>query len=228
LPSFYERFAGLRRAGAGARGVDNASPTPGVDEFLAAAWSAIRAGFPSPNPQLHPRIRPWRDRFAAMGVSGKQFPSSVEALVRRALKNPDPLRINPLVDFYNAVSLRYAVPAGGFDLAALHGDLELRLTRAGERFLALDADAEETVRAGEVAYADGATILTRHFVWRQARAGLITPQTRDVFLVSEILGEVGEEVAAQILAEFRDGVARCFSTEPLASMLDAARPEAGL
>jgi DNA/RNA-binding domain of Phe-tRNA-synthetase-like protein len=40
-----------------------------------------------------------------MGVSGRKFPSSIEALLRRAFKGGEPLRINPLVDFYNAVSL---------------------------------------------------------------------------------------------------------------------------
>ncbi|MDP8946327.1 MAG: hypothetical protein M3N03_10425 [Actinomycetota bacterium] len=43
--------------------------------------------------------------MTAMGVSGRKFPSSIEDLLRRAFKGGEPLRINPLVDFYNAVSL---------------------------------------------------------------------------------------------------------------------------
>jgi DNA/RNA-binding domain of Phe-tRNA-synthetase-like protein len=141
-----------------------------------------------------------------MGVSGKEFPSSIEALLRRAMRGGEPFRINPLVDLYNAVSLRHVVPAGGFDLDQLGGPLALRLTRAGDHFTALDADAPLPVPAGEVAYADGQTVLTRHFVWRQARVGLITPATRAVVLLSEIPGEVGADVARQVLADLAAGL----------------------
>src|SRR5687767_5118120 len=48
------------------------------------------------------------------------------------------------------------VPAGGFDLDHVAGPLDLRLTGAGDRFTALDAEAPAAVPPGEVAYADGA------------------------------------------------------------------------
>jgi DNA/RNA-binding domain of Phe-tRNA-synthetase-like protein len=156
-------------------------------------------------------------------------PSSVEALLRRALKSRDnggePFRINPLVGWYNTLSLRHLVPAGGFDLAAIGGPLELRLTQAGDTFAALDAelDAEagEPVQPGEIAYADRATVLMRHFVWRQARTALIVPSTRDVFLVSEILGEVGAQVAEAMVHGFRTGLESCFQVSAQTWLLDA-------
>lgn len=39
--------------------------------------------------------------------------------------------INPLVDLYNSVSLSYALPCGGEDLAALAGDLRLGMAQGG-------------------------------------------------------------------------------------------------
>lgn len=180
-PEVFARFPGLRVAVAVGHGLDNAASHPAIEAAWRAAWQAAAAeGAPFGNAQSHPRVKPWRERFAAMGVSGKQYPSSVEALLRRAMKGGDPFSINPLVDWYNALSLRHVVPAGAFDLAAIAGPLELRLTRPGDTFTALDSDAPEALPAGEVAYADGATVITRHFVWRQARAGLVTPQTCDV------------------------------------------------
>ena len=208
----FERFPGMRVVAVGVRGIArDAAAQPAIKQQWRAAWDGAReAAAPYGNAQSHPRVRPWRERFAAMGVSGKQFPSSVEALLRRAMKGGGPFTINPLVDFYNAVSLRHTVPVGGFDLADLRGPVELRLTRLGDTFLALDADAPEAVPPGEVAYADGATILTRHFVWRQSRAGLLRPETRDALLLSEVLGEVGLEVARAVLADLRDGMAALF------------------
>jgi len=226
-PEVFARFPGLRLAVAVAGGLDNTAARPGVEEEWRAAWAAAgREARAYGNAQSHPRVRPWRERFAAMGISGKQFPSSAEALLRRALKGGEPFRINPLVDWYNAISLRHMVPAGGFDLAHVAGPLELRPSRAGDAFAALDAAAPEAVPPGEVSYADGATILTRHFVWRQARAALLVPETRDVFLVSEILGEVGAETAEAVRADFERGLREHFGVAARGRVLDEAHPAA--
>lgn len=167
-------------------------------------------------------MAPWRERFRAMGVSGKEYPSSVEALLRRAMKGGEPVRVNPLVDFYNTISLRHVVPVGGYDVAGLRGPLELRLSAQGDRFEALDADAAVAVPAGEVVYAHGHDVLTRHFVWRQARAGLISRGTGRVFLVSEILSEIGEAVSDAVRDDLRTGLTMYFGAQPRIVCLDRA------
>src|SRR6185312_12229288 len=100
----FARFPGLRLAGAVAHDVEIGQANAAVGEAWHTAWArAVAEGGAYGNAQSHPRVRPWRERFTAMGVSGKQFPSSVEALLRRALKGGEPFSINPLVDFYNAI-----------------------------------------------------------------------------------------------------------------------------
>lgn len=227
-PEVFARFPGLHVAVAVGHGLDNAAPHPPIEAAWRAAWQAAAAeGAPYGNAQSYPRVKPWRERFAAMGVSGKQYPSSVEALLRRAMKGGEPFGINPLVDWYNALSLRHVVPAGAFDLAAISGPLELRLTHTaptGDTFTALDSEAPEALPAGEIAYTDGATVITRHFVWRQAKAGLVTPQTRDVILLSEVLGEVGPAVASAILADFLAGLREYFGVEGRGGVISAESP----
>lgn len=49
------------------------------------------------------------------------------------------------------------VPVGGYDLGQIKGPLELRLTRYGDTFQALDEPYPASVPSGEVAYADGST-----------------------------------------------------------------------
>jgi DNA/RNA-binding domain of Phe-tRNA-synthetase-like protein len=161
-----------------------------------------------------------------MGVAAREYPSSIEAMLRRAAKTAEPFRLMPLVDWYNAVSLTHQVPVGAFDLGRVRADIDLRPTRPGDRFLALDADAPVEPAPGEVAYATGATVLTRHFVWRQAQEGLIRPDTRDVFVVSEILPAVGDDVAAAVLADLAHGLGAWFGAEVETFALDASRPTA--
>jgi DNA/RNA-binding domain of Phe-tRNA-synthetase-like protein len=206
------------------RDIDNRNPPAGVEVELEDAWAwateeAARYG----NPQSHPRIRPWRERFRAIGISGSTFPSSIEALLRRARRTREPLRINPVVDFYHAVSLRHLVPAGGFDLAKLTGNLHLRLTQEGEEFLALDADGPEPVPAGEVAYTDDTTILTRHFVWRQAKAGLIDRRSQDLVLLAEVLGELERSLIETVCGDLSAGLERYFDVAAQAFILDKDR-----
>jgi DNA/RNA-binding domain of Phe-tRNA-synthetase-like protein len=235
-PQVFRRFPGMRIAVVVAMGVDNRGTRPAVTAWWRDAWRAAGALGPVyGNAQSHPRVRPWRERFRALGVAPKDFPSSIEALLRRALKGGEPFTINPLVDFYNAVSLSHVVPVGGFDLAEIVGPLELRLSRAGDRFTSLDAEEPVAVPPGEVAYADEATILTRHLVWRQARTALIGAETQSVVLVSEVLGEVGGggsptvsergEVVEEVLEDLVEGLGRFFRVKATGWVVDETVPD---
>lgn len=222
----FERFPGLRLPVAVVEGVD-ARRADGVEARWRAAWTGAARHAEHGNAQSHPLVRPWRERLTAMGVSGKEFPSSVEALLRRALKGGEPFRINPLVDFYNAVSLEHLVPAGGFDLSEIEGRLDLRVTRTADTFLALDATVAENVPPGEVAYATGDSVLTRHFVWRQSKRALVREGTTDLFLVAEVLPEVGDHGAESVAEALAGGLREHFAAEAATFIVDAESPAIG-
>lgn len=224
-PDVFARVPNLRVAVAVAHGLDNASAHPGVETLWRTAWANAASAAVYGNAQSHPRVKPWRDTFTRMDVSGKQFPSSVEALLRRAMKGGEPFTINPLVDLYNAISLTRLVPAGAFDLDAIHDTLELRLSRSGDTFQALDDDAPIPVPAGEVSYATGTTIITRHIVWRQSRAGLVTPQTRRVILVSEVLAELGPDAPGEVAGDFARDLREHFGAPSHTWIVTPAQPD---
>lgn len=220
----FELFPGLKLPFAVAHGIEADAEHPGVRELWRRAWAeASREASSYGNAQSHPRVAAWCEAMGAVGVSGRKFPSSAESLLRRALKGGEPVSVNPLVDFYNAVSLRHVVPAGGFDLGPLEAPLELRLTRSGDTFHALDGSSPESVEAGEVAYASGDEVLTRHFVWKQSRGGLLDGSTRSAFFVAEVLGAVDGGVAERVLDGFRGGLTEHFGVEPRTFLLDGDR-----
>ena len=223
-PDVFERLPNLRVAAAVATEINNQIERPTVAMYWRSVWESAAVAAQFGNAQSHPLIKPWRDSFQRMGVSGKQFPSSVEALLRRALKGGAPFFINPLVDWYNAVSLWHYVPAGGFDLAEVTDPLELRVSRAGDTFTALDDDQVLAVPPGEVSYAADATILTRHIVWRQAKTALITPWTGDVVLVSEVLAELGPDAPIAVADDFARGLRDYFGVASKTWVLDPAQP----
>lgn len=220
----FEMFPSLRLAGAVATDVDCAQEHPDLPKAWHEAWTSALEEKKYGDRQSHPRIKPWRDAWKRVGVSSKKFPCSIEALLKRALKGGDPFSINPIVDFYNTISLEHVVPAGAFDLASTPQGIALRLTGPGDTFQALDQQAPESMPEGETAYATGSTILTRHFVWKQSQEALVHPTTRDVFLVSEILGDLPDDVAPAVRADFEEGLGAYFGVESRGFILDSDNP----
>lgn len=69
-------------------------------------------------------IQEWREAFSKFKTK-KGARSSIEALLKRVNQGREFSPINPLVDIYNIVSIKYAVPCGGEDIDAISGDLHL-------------------------------------------------------------------------------------------------------
>jgi len=93
----FQDFPGIRLPVAIAHGVNNKVEAPQLAAAWEEAWVEARdEARPYGNAQSHPRIQPWRDHFRALGVSPKEFPSSIEALLRRTLKGGEPSRISPI------------------------------------------------------------------------------------------------------------------------------------
>ncbi len=171
-------------------------------DLIGPAWA--QAGDTGADPvQSHPQLAPWREIFRGLGLPARDYLPSVEALVRRARRGGPPLRVQPLVDAYNAISLRRLVPVGAFDLDGPQGDIRLGRTRGGEPFLPMGGGAEETALPGELCYLDAGRVLTRHFVWRQSVWGMIRETTRRIFLVAEILPAAAAQ-AEPVLKDFAD------------------------
>lgn len=224
--SMFEYFPEMKLVVAVARGLGKPADPEGLRTALEEGWRiAAAASAECGNAQSHPYVIPWVERMRAVGVNRKKFPSSIEALIRRAGKTPDPVSINPLVDFYNGVSLKNLVPAGGFDIDELNEEIALRIAQEGDRFVALDSDAEEELSPGEICYADGHTVITRHFVWRQARHAILGPDTRNAFLVSEVLGDLPDDTADKVYAAFKDGLEKFFGVKADMYVLDENQTE---
>jgi DNA/RNA-binding domain of Phe-tRNA-synthetase-like protein len=115
-----------------------------------------------------------------------RYRSSIENLLR-SLRGEGPRSINPLVDCYNAVSLRHLLPCGGEDLNAIVGDLRLTRAAGGEPFVPLGASEEQPPEVGEVVYADDGGIVCRAWNWREAERTKLTEETRRAVLVIEAL-----------------------------------------
>jgi DNA/RNA-binding domain of Phe-tRNA-synthetase-like protein len=182
-----------------ATGLDNIQPSKEVDDLLTQHVEEMTKGFNVEKAQDHPRIKPWRTAFSKVGISGSKFPSSIESMARRILKGDPFPKINPLVNLYNSVSLKYLVPMGGHDMDTLKGDIHLQFAEGWEPFTPMGGGETTVVPKGELVYRDDEEVLTRNWVWRQCEKDKATERTRNIFIPIDVLGEVGEERAVEII-----------------------------
>ncbi|MGQ9508149.1 MAG: B3/B4 domain-containing protein [Thermodesulfobacteriota bacterium] len=208
-----------------AQGVNNSLYCDEIEALFQESIERLKKTFQAEKPQEHLRIKPWRNAFAKLGISGSKFPSSIESLTRRVLKGNSLPRINPLVDLYNSISLKYLVPMGGHDLDTLKGNICLRFADGWEPFIPLGGGEKIIVPKGELVYRDDQDVLTRNWVWRQCDKDKVTGKTKNVFIPLDLLGDVGgEEEANKIIQDLSTLIQKYLGGSIFSCILNIERP----
>jgi len=210
-PAIFETFPEARIGIAAFAGVRNDGAEAELGGLLEreSAEAVRRLGTTPVSEQR--RVASWREAYRRFGAKPKEHPSSIENLLRRVAKGGAPRRISPLVDLYNAVSLRHFVPVGGEDLDAVSGDVELRFAGEAEppvRLLGEPLESARPPKAGEVVYADDVGALCRRWNWKEADRTKLTGKTTRGFLVIEALPPVGRAELEAALADLAELVTR--------------------
>jgi len=178
------------------------------EDALEAVLEDIRTHFPYEKPQDHPHIKVWREAFGKLGISASKYYSSIESLLRRALKGGPFPRINPIVDLYNAISLKYLVPMGGHAIPPLEGNISLCFAEGGEPFVPMDSGETEVADKGEVIYKDEKEVLTRRWVWRQCHKDKVTADTKSIFIPIDVMEGLSEGLCEEIIRDFQESFSR--------------------
>jgi len=151
----------------------------------------------------------WAEAYKAFGAKPNRTPCSAEALRKRVLKQGGLPAINAVVDVYNTLSLRYAIPVGGEDLATYAGAPRLIVADGSEPFetTAGGEAVTETPDPGEVVWRDDQGVTCRRWNWRQGPRTRLTEATTDMWFVFERLDPMPmaavEDAAGELLAYLR-------------------------
>ena len=159
------------------RAINIESPIDEVQRMLLGAQKTIRQRVDLETPAGQPNIAAWREAYRAFGAKPSEYPSSIEALVKRARRgdvstspNAGLPYINTLAAICNSVSLRYLVPIGGHAIDVMQADGELRLgfARGDEDFTPFGGGPSEHPNPDEVVFTyNTSTVLCRRWTWRQ-------------------------------------------------------------
>ncbi len=143
-------------------------------------------------------IKVWREAFQKFKTK-KGARSSIEALLKRVHNGNHLGTINPLVDIYNSVSLRYGLPCGGEDIDTFAQDIRLTKAVGDENFVTLGSNESAPPYEGEIVYKDNEGAICRCFNWREAVRTMLTENTKNAFLCIELIDE-------RRLKEFEDAL----------------------
>ena len=164
-------------------------------------------------------IKIWRESFQKFKTK-KGARSSIEALLKRIDKGNHIGTINPLVDIYNSISLRYALPCGGEDIDKFNGDIMLTKAIGDEDFVPLGTDKNSPPFEGEVVYKDNAGAICRCWNWRESLRTMLTEETNNAFLCIELTDEKRQVEFEDALKELERLVKNNLGGETQISILD--------
>ncbi len=150
-------------------------------------------------------IKVWREAFKKFKTK-KGARSSIEALLKRVHNGNQLGTINPLVDIYNSVSLRYALPCGGEDIDTFVGDIRLTKAVGNENFVVLGTDKSEPPYEGEIVYKDNEGAICRCWNWRESVRTMLTENTKNAFLCIELIDEKRTEEFENALKDLEKAV----------------------
>jgi DNA/RNA-binding domain of Phe-tRNA-synthetase-like protein len=204
----FEKFPGYVRGVVLAYDVSNSDSPPELVSMLRDAEVSVRDRLNKDELVDHPRISSWRDAYRSFGAKPSKFRSSIEAMVRRVLSNNELPTINTLVDIGNVLSLRYLVPTGGHAIDEVERDIILRPATGQETFVPFGSDQAEHPDPGEIIFAEGNTVLTRRWSWRQANHTLTLLSTTAIEFNIDGLPPIPESEVKGICQETIDMVTR--------------------
>ena len=165
--------------------INNTGSHPEITELLRAEESKIRSQFDLETFREHPQLAALQEVHRSFGSNPNKFPPSIQALIKRILKGGELPSINPIVDIYNIISLRYVVCAGAEDTDTCEGDIQLAFADGSEHFLPLGEESEDLPKEGELVYKDDIGVICRKLNWREGDRTKITSETKNAVIVVE-------------------------------------------
>lgn len=169
-------------------------------------------------------VKVWRDAFQNFKTK-KGARSSIEALLKRVNNGNHIGTINPLVDIYNSISLKFGLPCGGEDIETFVGDVRLTKAVGDEDFITLGSEESAPPYEGEIVYKDDKGAICRCWNWRESVRTMLTENTKDAFLCIELVDETRTEDFELALNELSNLVSENLGGTSKISILDINNKE---
>ncbi|WP_460124592.1 B3/B4 domain-containing protein [Pseudomonas sp. S2_C03] len=163
----------------------------------------------------------WADTFRQFGAKPQRTPCSGEALRKRVLRDGSLPSIDPIVDLYNAISIKYALPVGGENFDAYVGAPRLTIADGTELFDTTKDGraANESPEKGEVIWRDDHGVTCRRWNWRQGTRTRLDSNAKRMWFILESLPEMPLEALRAAGNELSNGLQQMMPGAKIESQL---------
>ncbi len=153
-----------------------------LEAFSQKIFSEVKNKYTLDNLKEVPIFRSYRDFFWRVEIDPTKVRPAAEALTRRILAGKTIPRINNVVDSYNLASIKTEVALAAFNRDELIGDLMMRQSKVGEKFLGISMDEPATLTGSEIVIADSEKLVAI-YPHRDADISKVTNSTRNILLL---------------------------------------------
>ncbi|MDD3647186.1 MAG: phenylalanine--tRNA ligase beta subunit-related protein [Candidatus Dojkabacteria bacterium] len=223
----FDKFPNAKFGALLIEGIDNSKKHPEIVKLLEKQIAETMDQFSSGAVKSLPQIKSWRRVFKELGLN-REFLPSHEALLTRVISKGELPDINPLVNIYNIISLKYLIPIGGHDTDKAPV-IRIDETTGEESFQVMNSEEVLEVEKGELAYISGNKILTRNFVWRQSDTSKTDVQTQNVFIpIDNAAGDMSEKEIKEIAEELKTLITSHLGGKAAFGMINQKNPSVSL
>ncbi len=187
--------------------VANVSLQEGAEEKLKMELEqVVEPKFKSIEIEKNPTVLAYRQVLSELGIEAKVSLETLAAIIKKKSVVMD----SPVINAYNKFVLENMVPAGGYDLDRVVGDVEIRLSKVGDRFKQLgkeDYSEFSPESPVTVVLADQEEVLCNDWVSKQSETQKIRSTSKNFMFRLEGLGLTAQEMkefTAIFVVDFSD------------------------
>jgi DNA/RNA-binding domain of Phe-tRNA-synthetase-like protein len=183
-------------------GINNRVNAPELDKIINDVVSEVKNTISLESLRDDELIRLYRNFYWRLGIDPTKQRPAQEALIRRILRGDGLPRINPMVDIGNAVSVKYKVPVGLYDIRKI-GQVDyivLRRAADGELFTPLGSP-KMTLTRNQIVLATSDGKILHVYPYRDSELTKVDEFTTDVLIVVAGISGVSDETLLGALTE---------------------------
>jgi DNA/RNA-binding domain of Phe-tRNA-synthetase-like protein len=206
-PEVKNRYSELRVGVAVIEGVKVSNKRPDeLNKLIYQAVQAVTGGDKEYNARVEQgAIGAYRALFQTFGVNPSAMLPSPANILRMAMYDKRLPAVNNVVDASNLTVLETGISVALYDLAQLSLPLTLRLAQEGDSHLPLGSKQYESVKMGELVYADDLEVICRALNHRDSDKTKVTLKTERLLLIVD--GAPGISAEA-LLAALQQNISR--------------------
>lgn len=183
------------------RGFDNTKGKSEAVNLLRTEEERLRGAMTLDNFWKDTRVTAYLTAFRKFGTDPEVRRPAHIALAKRVQEGGQLPDINPIVNIYNALSIKYLTPFGGENLDTVRGDFRLFVAEGGEVWFPIGGDKPKPALKGELVWGDDLDLSTRALNWRQCDRTKMTEESKNGFFVMDGFVGVNDQIMEEAAAE---------------------------